>query len=508
MTSRPASSAASSSASGVTAITARQWQLAAIGLSDALAPTAARVNSAWQASRAGSALTGAGTSSAAPAGSPRTAAIVRSLDALRKESRRLRDSGAARDRLGVRAAVSMLSVSDAARVAGSVAADGICTPAARSAFNMYRRYIIDNGGNSAATRHPLPITRNKLLAFALYRTIAATALKTGADIKSAGVVTTLTHIRSVACARLVPDAAFDVHALFVWPRAGAGEWRPSLRTQWEISETEWDTIKSQVCGQLAKAVPSSTVATTCLDLGDVRLLYDDAAREWTPESARRWAYISVSIGVQARGTEMSDGLQLGDVHLDTAGARRGVMASVVLHKTNKKSFKPVPRFSPHLPAGFEWLCAQSALLRYLNLCSDWTPSWGRDVVRRHYPVFSTLRHGRCTSTPWGAAAHADVEAACLRVGIARPDRHFGRSTGVLLYKTIGIERDVVARMGSHKEDEHRAFTRYERESLIPLATDTLEHMRRRGIASTCCRGTGTVAAGGSGAARAGDAPRR
>jgi len=93
-------------------------------------------------------------------------------------------------------------------------------------------------------------------------------------------------------------------------------------------------------------------------------------------------------------------LQFGDMRLDLDV---GLGAELVLDKTHGSEFVRTPRLGPHLPRELDWLCAKAALLRFLTSASDWSANWKRDPVRRLWPVFPVIRHGRCTSERCGSA---------------------------------------------------------------------------------------------------------
>lgn len=375
-----------------------------------------------------------------------------------------------------------------AEAAGGVAVN--TTPATRSAFNSYSRYIAVKGAGDERTRHPLPVTYLKLSGYAAWRVLLDKNQLSGDDIKSSGLRRTLAAIKKVAMDGLAPRGCFRAAAGGSWTRWD-GFTAPSARAQWELTDREYDAVV-KIADTLVKAVPATRAPTTQLTVHDLRLLYDDAARDGTPEARRRWAYIANSVGLQARGSEMVDvdgGLRFRDIVLDA----RGLGASLVLDKTHSGEIVVTPRFAPHLPPCLAWLCASAALRAYLGAASDWRASWASHSAYRNWPVFSVIRHGRCTAQPWGSAsARADLRAACARVGIAAPDLHFGRSSGVVLYRDeLGIARDLYRRMGAHSaySDDtasKESLTRYERESPTVLADACTKAMGRH-VVSGCCR---------------------
>jgi hypothetical protein len=85
-----------------------------------------------------------------------------------------------------------------------------------------------------------------------------------------------------------------------------------------------------------------------------------------------------------------------------------------------------------------------------------------------------------------------LRAACARVNVDPPDLHFGRSSGVVLYRDqLGLARDIYRRMGAHsayRDDtaSKESLTRYERESPTVLADACTKAMGRHAT-SGCCR---------------------
>ena len=405
---------------------------------------------------------------------------------LSEHARLVRSAAVALVQRAVPERLGSMTATELSDAAGIIEAGVMASAARRTAFNGYHRFFVSRARLSAppeaSMRDPLPVTHPKLRAFALFRVTAASDPRSGMPIQAGGLRSTLVAIRAVAEARLIPDSAFDVSAPFKWPDEKA--WAPSSRQQWSVSSTEWIAVL-KLADKLARALPSASRATYCFSVEDLRTLHDDAMGAPSMHGRRRWAYIATSVALQARGEEAA-GLQHGDMHLDA----RGLQADMVLHKTNKASFRPSPRAAPVLNGAFGFLDASAALRAYLEP-AGWEPSWEHDEAKRHWPVFCVIRHDRHTAQEWTAkAARADIASTCRRLGIADHfDMHFGRSSGATLYTELGFPFALIERIGGHRdgggatsEERHMSsqLWRYNRSLKSNLADDICAFLRNGG----------------------------
>ena len=349
----------------------------------------------WLHTRAPAVITALGAGSGATS-------LLSQITSVKRAAKRLRDSSSALCASNVPAAAGAMSLEQLGEAAGVLARTASVPAAARSSFNAYAQYVTSSTTAATSRRAPLPVTLETLSAFAMHRVLVARSARgptAGDIIKSSGLAKTLTQIKTLSEGGLVPDEAFQGGVCPRW--LDGARWHVSSRTQWTLSATEWDA-SLKIADQLAKSVPATRKPTSTLSLLHLRSLYDYCDEQGTPESLRLWAYVAVSVAMQARGNEMVDDdgyLQFGDLRLDLDC---GLGAVIVLDKTHKAEFINTPRVGLHLPARLGWLCAKAALLRFLTTASSWTASWSRDTLRRRWPVFPSFGTG--TARPSAGAA--------------------------------------------------------------------------------------------------------